>query len=233
MSAHSLPCCCLCLVCCATLIAADAAHGQLTIGDIPLNRTTAWEKQVKLLQQKPRIGTVPSLRIPDFAAPPSAFFADTNHNVPSPRIPGSPVADIALNVLNPLEVPQEWRARITRASHRHGVAKALLAAMLMAESNFNPRAVSPKGARGAMQIMPDTGRELGLRDMFDPEANLDAGAEYLASLLRKFPRLELALAAYNAGPGAVWRHGGVPPYEETQTYVARVLALYSRYSGWR
>jgi len=110
------------------------------------------------------------------------------------------------------------------------VAEALLAAVLKAESNFNPDAVSPKGALGVMQIMPATGEKLGLRNFFDPEENLDAGAAYLASLLRAFPSPELALAAYNAGPDAVRRHGGLPPYEETRSYVTRVLTLFNRYS---
>jgi soluble lytic murein transglycosylase-like protein len=128
----------------------------------------------------------------------------------------------------------DWQAIIRDASRRHGVEETLLTAVLQVESNFNPYAVSRAGARGAMQIMPATGRELGLGDFFDPVANTDAGARYLAEMLRLFPRLELSLAAYNAGPGAVNQYGGnVPPFQETRNYVAKVLALYKRLNGQR
>jgi soluble lytic murein transglycosylase-like protein len=81
-----------------------------------------------------------------------------------------------------------------------------------------------------MQIMPDTGRELGLTNFFDPVANTDAGTRYLAAMLRGFPSLELSLSAYNAGPGAVRRYGAIPPYSETRAYVSRVLDAYRKLS---
>jgi soluble lytic murein transglycosylase-like protein len=85
-----------------------------------------------------------------------------------------------------------------------------------------------------MQIMPETGRLLGLRDFFDPVANTDAGARYLAEMLRAFKRLDLSLSAYNAGPGAVRQHGGqIPPYRETRDYVFQVLAVYDRLKAQR
>ena len=197
------------LACCAVFLAApDSAWGQMTVRDVPLNRTAAWKKNVAMLQENRFSRTVPPL-----------------------PVSGVPAVSVSRAAFLTGEVPQEWIPRIRRASSRHGVAEALLAAVLKAESNFNPYAVSPKGAKGAMQIMPGTGRDLGLRNFFDPEENLDAGAAYLASMLREFSSLELALAAYNAGPGAVRRHGGIPPYEETQTYVVRVLSLFNRYSG--
>lgn len=197
------------LVCAAFLAAADPALARMTVRDVPLNRTAAWKNHAAMLRKAPGSKPVPPLRVSAAAVP----------AVPKTLAPLS------------FEAPQEWHERIGRASRRHGVPEALLAAVIKAESNFNSRAVSPKGARGAMQIMPSTGAELGLRDFFDPEANLDAGAGYLASLLREFCHPELALAAYNAGPAAVRRHGGLPPYEETRGYVARVLALYNRYAG--
>jgi soluble lytic murein transglycosylase-like protein len=95
------------------------------------------------------------------------------------------------------------------------------------ESNFEPRAVSPKGAQGLMQLMPGTAAALGVRDALDPEANLDGGARHLLSLLSLYRGdLRRTLAAYNAGAGAVSRHRGVPPYRETQDYVKRVLQRY-------
>jgi soluble lytic murein transglycosylase-like protein len=128
-------------------------------------------------------------------------------------------------------LPPEWRQRLRETGRRHGLDAALLAAVVRVESNVNPLAVSPKGARGARQSMPDTGKFLGLKDFFNPDANVEAGAQYLAGLLREFPSLEYALAAYNAGPESVRRHGGPPPYAETQRYVALVLDYYNQYSA--
>jgi soluble lytic murein transglycosylase-like protein len=101
----------------------------------------------------------------------------------------------------------------------------MLAAQLMAESGFNPRAVSPAGAQGIAQFMPATARSYGLRDPFDPVAAIDAQAHLMSDLLRRFRSIPLALAAYNAGPGAVAACSCVPPYPETRAYVARILAL--------
>lgn len=122
----------------------------------------------------------------------------------------------------------DWEAIIKEASLGAGVDAALLAAVIQVESGFNHQAVSPRGALGAMQIMPETGRELGLVDFFDPSANTLAGARYLSAMLRRFGDLDLSLAAYNAGPGAVQRFGGVPPFPETRDFIARVLELYEK-----
>ncbi|HEY6547548.1 MAG TPA: lytic transglycosylase domain-containing protein [Vicinamibacteria bacterium] len=113
------------------------------------------------------------------------------------------------------------------AAERYGLDPELVLAVVGAESGSEPKAVSPKGAQGLMQLMPRTAAELGVADAFDPAANLDGGSRYLESLLVKYRgNLRLALAAYNAGPGAVARHGGVPPYRETQEYVRRVMRRY-------
>jgi len=109
------------------------------------------------------------------------------------------------------------------AGARHGVSPALLASVARHESGFDPTARSRAGALGLMQLMPSTARSLGV-DPLDPPSAVDGAARLLASHLRQFGSTELALAAYNAGPGAVTRHGGVPPYRETQAYVRRVLA---------
>ena len=104
---------------------------------------------------------------------------------------------------------------------------SVFVALVDQESRFNPRAVSPKGARGLAQLMPTTARSLGVNDSFDPAENLDGGARYFTAQLQRFGDVRLALAAYNAGPEAVVRHGGIPPYRETQAHVRRVLAIYS------
>ena len=125
---------------------------------------------------------------------------------------------------------ERLRARIERAARRHGVESALAMAVTRVESCFDPRARSVAGAEGLMQLMPATARALGVVDALSPEANLDGGARYLARMLRRFDGDEtLALAAYNAGPGRVRRHGGVPPFPETIGYVRRVLAARERY----
>lgn len=116
---------------------------------------------------------------------------------------------------------------IFTAARRHGLDSLLVAALVEAESSFMPRAVSPQGAVGLMQVMPSTGRSYGAFDLVEPRTNLDVGVRYLRSLLVEFDGdLERALAAYNAGPAAVERFDGVPPYRETRTYVARVLSTY-------
>ena len=106
----------------------------------------------------------------------------------------------------------------------HGVDANLVRAVIQAESDFNPRAVSVKGAMGLMQLMPDTAKEYGVLDAFNPAQNIRAGVAYLKSLLVKYSQnVELALAAYNAGPGAVKKYGGtVPPYRETRKYVEKI-----------
>jgi soluble lytic murein transglycosylase-like protein len=107
---------------------------------------------------------------------------------------------------------------------------ALLHAVISAESGYNPQAISKKGARGLMQLMPTTARRFGVSDPDDPTANLQGGARYLRWLLDRFTDLRLALAAYNAGEGAVQRYGHtIPPYPETRTYVRRVLDFYHYY----
>ncbi len=120
---------------------------------------------------------------------------------------------------------------IRAAAARHSVSPALVEAVAWQESRLNQQAVSPKGARGVMQLMPGTARELGV-DAHDLAANVEGGAAYLARMMDEFDGdLVKALAAYNAGPGAVKRHGGVPPYAETQGYVAAVLARLAASTG--
>jgi soluble lytic murein transglycosylase-like protein len=119
---------------------------------------------------------------------------------------------------------------IDEVSLRYGVDTALVHAMVRAESGFDPLAVSSKGAQGLMQLMPTTATEIGVRDSFHPRDNLEGGVYYLSELLDRFSgNTRLALAAYNAGPGAVDVHGGVPPYHETRQYLSRVFQYRDEY----
>jgi soluble lytic murein transglycosylase-like protein len=128
----------------------------------------------------------------------------------------------------PPDVP--FGAEITAAAKKHGIDPALLAGLVKQESNFNPNAGSPAGARGLTQLMPGTAAGLGVTNVLDPIQSLDGGAKYLRQQLDAFGGdVTRALAAYNAGPGAVQRYGGVPPYAETQNYVRIVQANAAQY----
>jgi len=124
-------------------------------------------------------------------------------------------------------LPTDLGELVAVVAKRHGLDPVLVWAVVSVESAFQPRAVSPKGAQGLMQLMPATARELGVADSLDPAQNLDGGTRHLRALLEQYKGdLKLALAAYNAGAGAVRRHGGVPPYRETRDYVDKVLRRY-------
>ncbi|HEF4763135.1 TPA: lytic transglycosylase domain-containing protein [Pseudomonas putida] len=122
---------------------------------------------------------------------------------------------------------------VSKAATDNQLPAALLHAVIQAESQYNPSAVSPAGAGGLMQLMPDTARELGVKNVYDPKANIQGGAKYLKRLMTMFDNdIELAVAAYNAGPQAVLSRGGVvPPFAETQRYVPNVLNQYRLLQG--
>jgi soluble lytic murein transglycosylase-like protein len=151
---------------------------------------------------------------PEPEAAPAAEFVDGGLAAPGQ---GSPApALVEKTAFDPI---------IEDASTRHGVDARLVKAVIQVESGFQSRARSPKGAMGLMQLMPGTAREYSAgRNPYDPARNIQAGTQYLRTLLNKF-ELPLALAAYNAGEAAVRRFGGIPPYAETQAYVAKILAL--------
>jgi soluble lytic murein transglycosylase-like protein len=140
----------------------------------------------------------------------------TQDVAPAPGVAGSPTTP----------VDGRFASLFASAGVAHGVDPALLAAVAQVESGMNPEAVSPAGAQGLMQLMPGTAAGLGVTDPFDPAQAIDGAARLLRSHLDRFGSIELALAAYNAGAGAVSRHGGIPPYPETQAYVRRVLDRY-------
>jgi len=150
-------------------------------------------------------------------------------NVERPTAPTLAARAASPRVVNVARTGDSFRELIVRAAERYALAPELVTSVIRVESNFQPRAVSPKGARGLMQLMPGTAKLLGVQDVFDVGQNIDGGVRHLRGLLDRYNgNIALALAAYNAGAEAVARHGGIPPFAETQAYVARILQLVGR-----
>jgi soluble lytic murein transglycosylase-like protein len=150
----------------------------------------------------------------------------TNMVVDNTPAPPAPIISERTDVLAE-EIPTPMGTLVEVISVNHGVDPALVRAVIKTESNFNRWAVSPKGARGLMQLIPETGRRYGVQDFFDPKQNVEGGVQYLKFLLEKFNgNLDLSLAAYNAGENLVERLGRIPPIAETTNYVRRVRANY-------
>jgi hypothetical protein len=125
--------------------------------------------------------------------------------------------------------PESINEVITTTSQRHSIDPDFISSVIRAESNFNPHAVSNKGAQGLMQIMPQTATQLGMRNAFDPKDNVEGGTKYLRELLERYNfDMVKALAAYNAGPQRVEQYGGVPPYAETRAYITRIVRDFNR-----
>jgi hypothetical protein len=194
---------------------ANAKPGDLLAFNSPVTHIAIYIGDGKMIEA-PRPGR--NVQVSDVYATPTAIrrvipeggvtAADSTSTSTGARMsPTTPYADL-------------FRA----ASARTGVDAALLAAVAKQESNFNAGAVSPAGAQGLMQLMPGTAQGLGVRNSFDPAQAVDGAARLLKGLLAEFGRVDLALAAYNAGPGAVHRYDGIPPYTETRNYVRRILA---------
>jgi soluble lytic murein transglycosylase-like protein len=152
-------------------------------------------------------------------------LTDTPNDARYRAIPGfSGTASGWLKIPDGARVGAAFTREIREAADRYGVSHTLVESVIRAESAFNPWAVSPKGARGLMQLMPQTAYALGVRDSFNPSQNIDGGVRHLRYLLDRYPgNTALALAAYNAGAGAVDYYRGIPPYAETQQYVKKVL----------
>jgi soluble lytic murein transglycosylase-like protein len=147
---------------------------------------------------------------------------------PAPA-PTSAAVPLRSPAASPAFSPAELRPLLDRAGAAHNIDADLLASVIHAESNGNARAVSRAGAQGLMQLMPSTAAELGVHDSFAPEQNIGGGTAYLDALLTRYHAdMRLAVAAYNAGPAAVDRYRGIPPYAETRAYVARVIGEFNR-----
>jgi soluble lytic murein transglycosylase-like protein len=139
-----------------------------------------------------------------------------NTNIASPDVIGS--------VNGKINYKGDFNQIIDSTSKKYNINSAIIKAVIKAESNFDPSVVSSAGAMGLMQLMPDTALSLGVVEPFDPMENIEGGVKYLKDMLNKFGgNLELALAAYNAGPGNVTKYGGIPPFQETQNYVAKIM----------
>jgi soluble lytic murein transglycosylase-like protein len=173
------------------------------------------------------VPTLPSQVKTPTMPPYAANLVNNMHSTPSR--PFYPLRSLvpSCNLLN----QSFYDPHIQYSCRRYGLDYRLVKALIRAESAYDAGALSPKGAMGLMQLMPGTSRDLGVTNPFDPGENIDGGVRYLRFLLDRFNNnIALALAAYNAGPEAVQKHGGIPPYEETRNYVQRVLEYYVRSS---
>ena len=143
---------------------------------------------------------------------------NNNENIDSPDTIGSIKEKINYN--------GDFNDIINSAAKKYNISSSIIKSVIKAESNFNPTVVSTAGAMGLMQLMPETARALKVDDAFDPLQNIEGGVRYLKDMLEKFGgNLELALAAYNAGPGNVVKYGGIPPFKETQSYVNKIMGF--------
>ena len=146
---------------------------------------------------------------------------------PSTKVSADLYTAQAASVTNKISPREKIKDIVSRVSQKHGVDEKLVNALIKQESGFNPNAKSKVGAMGLMQLMPATAKGLGVTNPLDPEQNVEGGVKYLKSMLNKYNgNIILALAAYNAGPNAVDRYDGVPPYKETQNYVKSILSSY-------
>jgi hypothetical protein len=164
--------------------------------------------------------------------PNTRLYTDKNNYI---DIPTSEILEMAESQETLPAPPEELKKKpdlnevVSAASTKHRIDADLITSVIHAESDFNPKAVSPKGAQGLMQLMPGTAARLGVLDAFDPFANVDAGTQYLRDLLVRYNGdMAKALAAYNAGPSRVQQYGGVPPYRETRAYVAHIIKEFNQ-----
>jgi len=179
-----------------------SAEGLRITGTSTKSRATLFSQQTRLLDTRLATQYQGSTRLrPDAGKKPAA-------SLPIPRYKGA--------------YKGEYLALAKAAARKHGIPEDLFLRLVQQESGWNPNAVSHKGATGLAQLMPDTARSLGV-NIHDPQQNLEGGARYLRKMYDRFGNWRLALAAYNAGPGAVEKHGGIPPFAETKGYIRAIL----------
>ena len=197
----------------------QARPGDLLAFNSPVTHIGIYIGDNKMIEA-PRTGL--NVRVMDVYETPTAI----RRVLPSTSAASYPVTGVGSPAVGSGSLPADtpYLGLFEQAGSRYGVDPALLAAVAKQESAFNSRAVSHAGAQGLMQLMPATAAGLGVTNSFDPAQAVDGAARLLGDLLGEFGRIDLALAAYNAGPGAVHRYGGIPPYAETQQYVPAVLA---------
>jgi soluble lytic murein transglycosylase-like protein len=177
-----------------------------------------------------RIGEIQALMAQAGLQPPAPQSATTSFQAQLQQAGMAGTGGVAAPAAGGGPVDGEFSELINSAAQKYGLDPALLKALIRQESNFNPNAQSPAGAQGLTQLMPGTAAALGVTNPLDPAQAIDGGAKYLAQQLKAFDGdVRKALAAYNAGPGAVQRYGGVPPYAETQNYVRAVLGFAEEY----
>ena len=209
----------------------DAVHKRRVTADGKMK-----ENQTKRLPSKRRIGVdgkIVSTNVSGDTAYKRQFDATGKPRASGPR--SAPITGEARHgktFLQEDELPSsKYQAIIEDQAYRQGIDPALVTAMIRAESSFNPLALSPKGAQGLMQLMPETAMQVGVINPFDAKENIRGGTLYLRYLLERFQnQLPLALAAYNAGPSTVSKYGAIPPFPETQNYVQRVMGFFKSYS---
>jgi soluble lytic murein transglycosylase-like protein len=202
----------------------------------PILRSAALQRQLALTPVRPPApvptsgfaATLAKAQSHGTTAPPAVRTLGTSSTLAAHGALGTSEATPV--VPTDLSGPIPYLSEITAAANKYGVDPALLAGLVKAESNFNPKAQSGVGAKGLTQLMDTTARGLGVTNSFDVQQSLDGGAKFLGGLLKQFHGDQsLALAAYNAGPGAVQKYGGIPPYQETQRYVPKVLGYAAQF----
>ncbi|WP_232421884.1 transglycosylase SLT domain-containing protein [Nocardioides sp. Iso805N] len=209
---------------------ADAQPGDLLFFGSPIHHVAIYEGNGMMIEAPHTGQSVKEIKVSDFGEPVSEIrrvlgtSADTSARVSTMTAVDTSAVDT--NGAAGVGSATPYASVINAASARTGVPADLIAAVAKQESGFNAKAVSKAGAEGIMQLMPATAKGLGVTNPLDATQSINGGADYLASLLKRFGgSTTLAVAAYNAGPGAVLKYGGVPPYSETQNYVRNVLAL--------